>query len=43
MGLVPAASGQIRFDGAEITRQPSHARVKAGIGYVPQGGRSFRG
>ena len=41
MGLVPAASGQIRFDGAEITRQPSHARVKAGIGYVPQGREIF--
>ena len=41
MGLVPAASGQIRFDGAEITRQPSHARVRAGIGYVPQGREIF--
>ncbi len=41
MGLVPAASGRISFDGTEITRQPSHARVRAGIGYVPQGREIF--
>jgi urea transport system ATP-binding protein len=41
MGLVPAASGRIEFEGAEITRQPAHARVRAGIGYVPQGREIF--
>jgi urea transport system ATP-binding protein len=41
MGLVPAASGAVRFDGDDITRQPSHARVRAGIGYVPQGREIF--
>ena len=41
MGLVPAASGSIRFGDADITRAPSHARVKAGIGFVPQGREIF--
>ena len=41
MGLVPAASGAVTFDGAEITRDPSHKRVRAGIGYVPQGREIF--
>lgn len=41
MGLVPAASGSIGFGGEDITRAPSHARVRAGIGYVPQGREIF--
>jgi urea transport system ATP-binding protein len=41
MGLVPAKSGSIRFDSHEITKAPSHERVKAGIGYVPQGREIF--
>ncbi len=41
MGLVPAASGAIEFDGVDMTRSPSHARVRAGIGYVPQGREIF--
>lgn len=41
MGLVPAASGSIHFGDADLTRAPSHARVKAGIGYVPQGREIF--
>ena len=41
MGLVPAKSGSIRFDGRDITAAPSYARVKAGIGYVPQGREIF--
>ncbi len=41
MGLVPAASGTVTFDGAVITRDPSHKRVRAGIGYVPQGREIF--
>jgi urea transport system ATP-binding protein len=41
MGLVPAKSGTIRFDNADITKAPSHERVKAGIGYVPQGREIF--
>ncbi|NMF97799.1 urea ABC transporter ATP-binding subunit UrtE [Aromatoleum toluolicum] len=41
MGLVPAASGKVTFGGADITRAPSHARVHAGIGFVPQGREIF--
>ncbi|HNQ75681.1 MAG TPA: urea ABC transporter ATP-binding subunit UrtE [Pseudothauera hydrothermalis] len=41
MGLVPAASGRIVFDGRELTRAPSYERVRAGMGYVPQGREIF--
>ena len=41
MGLVPARTGAITFDGKDITGAASHARVKAGIGYVPQGREIF--
>ena len=41
MGLVPAASGRVSFGGEDITRAPSHLRVRAGIGYVPQGREIF--
>ncbi len=41
MGLLPAKSGSILFDGEDITAAPSHARVRAGIGYVPQGREIF--
>jgi urea transport system ATP-binding protein len=41
MGLVPVASGTVSFDGRDLTREPSHRRVRAGIGYVPQGREIF--
>lgn len=41
MGLLPARSGQIQFDGRDITRLPPHARAQLGIGYVPQGREIF--
>jgi urea transport system ATP-binding protein len=41
MGLVPAKSGQIRFNGRDLTRLPPYERVRAGIGYVPQGREIF--
>ncbi|ANQ83822.1 ABC transporter ATP-binding protein [Azoarcus olearius] len=41
MGLVPAASGTIHFGAQDITRAPSYNRVRAGIGYVPQGREIF--
>lgn len=41
MGLVPSASGSISFYDKDITSAPSHGRVKAGIGYVPQGREIF--
>jgi len=41
MGLVPARSGAIRFDGSDITRLAPYQRVRLGIGYVPQGREIF--
>ncbi len=41
MGLVPSRAGSIHFEGKDLTRAPSHERVKAGIGYVPQGREIF--
>ena len=41
MGLVPAASGTVQFNGNDITRAPSYKRVAAGIGFVPQGREIF--
>ena len=41
MGLVKTKEGSISFDGKDITHLPPHERVKAGIGYVPQGREIF--
>jgi len=35
------AAGAIRWNGADMTRLPSHLRAKAGFGYVPQGREIF--
>jgi urea transport system ATP-binding protein len=41
MGLLPARSGQIRFDGAELVGRRTEERMVRGIGYVPQGREIF--
>ena len=41
MGLVPAATGTIRLGEHDITKVPPYQRVRAGIGYVPQGREIF--
>ena len=41
MGVVPIASGSIRFEGQEIARLSPFQRVRLGIGYVPQGREIF--
>lgn len=41
MGLVPVRTGRVLFDGQDITQAPSYLRVRAGIGYVPQGREIF--
>ena len=41
MGLVAVKSGSISFDGKDLTHAPSYERVRAGIGYVPQGREIF--
>jgi urea transport system ATP-binding protein len=37
MGLLPARSGNIAFDGQSINRLGTDRRARLGIGYVPQG------
>lgn len=41
LGLVPLASGQMRFLGQEINSLPSYRRVKLGISLVAEGRRIF--
>ena len=41
MGVVKTREGRITFDGRDITHLPPHERVRAGIGYVPQGREIF--
>ncbi|MBL8470466.1 MAG: urea ABC transporter ATP-binding subunit UrtE [Rhodocyclaceae bacterium] len=41
MGLVPAATGNVRFYDTDLTRAPAYQRVRAGIAYVPQGREIF--
>jgi branched-chain amino acid transport system ATP-binding protein len=40
-GLVPIRNGKLTLDGKSLVRQPSHRRIWAGIGYVPQGRALF--
>ena len=42
MGLVPVASGSIRFNGQELVGLSAAAIARLGIGYVPQGRRLWR-
>ncbi|MBQ4466824.1 MAG: ABC transporter ATP-binding protein [Firmicutes bacterium] len=41
MGLVKPTSGQIIYNGEDITHVPAHKRASMGIGYVPEGRRVF--
>jgi urea transport system ATP-binding protein len=41
MGLVAARKGRVVFDGRDITHAKPFERVRAGIGYVPQGREIF--
>ena len=41
MGVVPVKTGAITLDGALITRDAPHQRVRQGVGYVPQGREIF--
>ncbi len=40
-GLIPAAGGEIAFDGRRLTGEPSHRRVREGLALVPEGRRVF--
>jgi urea transport system ATP-binding protein len=41
MGLLPAASGEIKFDGADLADCSAEERARLGIAYVPQGREIF--
>ncbi|MEY2734664.1 MAG: transporter ATP-binding protein UrtE [Pseudomonadota bacterium] len=41
MGVVPVKTGSVVLDGTDLTRATSYDRVRAGIGYVPQGREIF--
>ena len=41
MGLVKPKSGNVTFDGKQITGDPPYKAVRAGIGYVPEERRIF--
>jgi lipopolysaccharide export system ATP-binding protein len=42
VGLIPADSGSILLDDADITDLPLHTRARMGIGYLPQEASVFR-
>lgn len=41
MGLEPVVTGQIAFDGADLTQMPPHKRSRMGIKMVPERARVF--
>ncbi len=41
MGLVPVKTGNIVFDGQDLTHATPYERARAGIGFVPQGREIF--
>jgi urea transport system ATP-binding protein len=41
IGVMPARSGQILVDGADVAGLPSYQRVARGLAYVPQGRQIF--
>ena len=41
MGLVPARSGRMRFGETDLSAAQPYQRVRAGMGYVPQGREIF--
>jgi urea transport system ATP-binding protein len=41
IGILPSRAGTLAVDGRELGGLPSHARVRAGLAYVPQGRMVF--
>ena len=41
IGVMPSRSGQVLVGGTDVSALPSHARVKRGLSYVPQGRQIF--
>jgi len=42
MGLIPARSGSVIYDGQDITKEPCHKLVHLGMAQVPEGRRIFQ-
>ena len=43
MGLVPRSRGEVSLGGSDVTRLPTHAVVRRGVGYVPEDRDVFAG
>jgi len=43
LGLVPRSNGTVTVDGEDVTRLPTHAIVRRGVGYVPEDRDVFAG
>ena len=41
LGLTPARSGRVRFNGRDVTRTPTHEIARMGLGWVPDDRRIF--
>ena len=41
MGVLKPSSGRVLWEGRDITALPPHERIRAGIGYAPQGHPTF--
>ena len=41
LGLTPARRGQVRFNGRDVTRAPTHEIARMGLGWVPDDRRIF--
>src|SRR6185437_11098487 len=41
MGLLPVATGEMRFEGRDLRSTSAEGRARMGIGYVPQGREIF--
>jgi urea transport system ATP-binding protein len=41
MGVVPLKAGSVKLAGVDLTRAAPYERVRAGVGYVPQGREIF--
>ncbi len=41
LGLTPAATGRIHFDGSDVTRMPTYNIARRGLGWVPDDRRIF--
>jgi branched-chain amino acid transport system ATP-binding protein len=42
-GLLPVSAGRVRFDGRDVTGQPTHRLARAGLAYVPAERHLFPG